>query len=184
MPGLISQASMANNTNFQHRVQSAILAEAAIVLASSPTAGYPVTYQLRTALAIAITQNSSPYVVPFAYAIVGYGNGAPGTLSGDMSDAASTVAASSGSPAEITTSAANTFTTGETVLIQGATDTAIDGMWTVTVIDSTHFTVPIASTMTVSTPQGIAQAQPPDSDIATAVSAIWNNVAGITANTL
>ena len=51
-------------------------------------------------------------------------------------------AATNASPIQITTTVANTLVTGQVVAINGATgNTAANGTWTVTVINSTQFTL-------------------------------------------
>lgn len=50
-------------------------------------------------------------------------------------------------PTHITTQAAHGLSTGDTVTIAGSDSTpSINGTWTVTVIDTTHFTIPLAVT--------------------------------------
>jgi hypothetical protein len=87
--------------------------------------------------AITVTENQVVAVLPTT------------TTSGSVSVGAVTPAtilavASVGPPAELTTSATHGFATGYIVTIAGATgDTAINGTYPVTVVDSTHFTIPV-----------------------------------------
>ena len=62
-------------------------------------------------------------------------------------------AASVGSPTEITTAVANGLVSGMTVTIAGSNSTpSINGSYPVTVLDSTHFTIPVAVTAADNTP--------------------------------
>lgn len=183
MSAWIQQAQLAGSAGFQERIQGAILAEAATVLASSPTAGFPVTFQLRTSLATQVVQNPAQYVTQFAWAVVGYGGGSGGTLSGDISDTMLSISASSGTPCSVTTSAVHGLSTGQTVAIARMQDPNLFGTWTVTVTSTTTFTVPVAGSITA-TAGGSVQPQVSDSDIATAVAAVWSSMAGVTPLTL
>ena len=62
------------------------------------------------------------------------------TLSTDNTAPLTVTGASTGSPIQITTSAANALVTGQTVVISGVTgNTAANGTFIITVVDSTHF---------------------------------------------
>jgi hypothetical protein len=62
------------------------------------------------------------------------------TLSTDNTASLTVTGASTGSPIQITTSAANALVTGQTVVISGVTgNTAANGTFVITVVDSTHF---------------------------------------------
>jgi len=64
------------------------------------------------------------------------------TISTDEVTARTITAATNASPIQITTSAANALTTGQTVTISGVTgNTAANGTWVITVINTTNFTL-------------------------------------------
>ena len=64
------------------------------------------------------------------------------TISTDEVTTRTVTAATNASPIQITTSAANALTTGQTVTISGVTgNTAANGTWIITVINSTNFTL-------------------------------------------
>jgi hypothetical protein len=64
------------------------------------------------------------------------------TISTDEVTARTVTAATNASPIQITTSAANALTTGQTVTISGVTgNTAANGTWVITAINTTNFTL-------------------------------------------
>lgn len=90
-----------------------------------------------------------PVVVRFGHEFNGNFMAWNPCASGANSATVAAVSTGGSSPTTITTTAANTLVTGQTVLITGTVgSTAINGRFDVTVVDSTHFTIPVANSAT------------------------------------
>jgi hypothetical protein len=183
MGTLAQQADLAADPQFQQRVQAAILTAAANILAQAQGGMGPQTYALRNALAASVIVNASDtpnLVTRFAWAVA-----TNSTVAGDIPAAPIPIESSQvqqAGPVIITTFAASGLTNGQVVEINGAADPAINDTWVVTVITTTTFSIPVLGT-TAGGAAGTITVQPPDADIATAVSACWNAVAGVNAGT-
>jgi hypothetical protein len=175
---LIQQSGLAVDTGFQSRVHMAMVAEASVIAAAAIGSLDIAAYNLRLALAAKIlAAGGSSQVTAFAYAVA-----STSAVAADLGTTIAILATAPGPPAVISTIAAHGLTTGNTVKVYNAQDTVVNGTWVVTVIDSTDFSVPVAGTESAGL-GGFAQAQPTDSDIATAVAAVWSAVAGVTSAT-
>lgn len=71
----------------------------------------------------------------------GTGTGVAISLSTGTPAAINIASASAANPTSVLTATAHGLATGDTVVIAGATKTALNANWTVTVVDATHFTV-------------------------------------------
>jgi hypothetical protein len=175
---LIQQSGLAADNGFQTRVHMAMMAEASVVAAAAIGSLDLAAYELRIALAAKIlAAGGSAQLTAFAYAVA-----CNATVTADLGTAVSIAATAPGPPAVITTVAAHGMSTGNTAKVVNTLDTVVAGTWTVTVIDSTDFSVPVSGTASEG-PGGQATQQPSDSDIATAVAAVWSAVAGVTSAT-
>lgn len=72
-------------------------------------------------------------------------------VQGAVSISAMSWANTNGGTVTVTTSAANTFVTGDDVTIAGAVPAAYNGDWPITVTDTTHFTFPLPAATTPGT---------------------------------
>lgn len=169
-------ATLAQEASFVARIRSA-MTTAALQIAGEAVAGATTTvYGKRQALAYATLNAPDQYVYRFAWAVatnttVSNAVGAPVAIS------SSTAA----NPSVITTAAAHGYSTGDQVTIAGhATNTAINGCWTITVASSTTFSVPALGTAAGGA-TGTAVKQPIDSDIQFTVNSVWDDIAGRTA---
>jgi hypothetical protein len=173
------QAALATDPGFIKRVQAAITKGAATVLAAAEDIGRPQTFRLRTAMATAILTDATPYLARFSWAIVTSPN-VQAQVGALLSWIASSVA---GPPAVVTTQAAHQLVSGQAVAISGAADQALNGMWAVGAVTASTFTIPVIGTA-VGGAGGTVVSQPSDGDLDTAVTAIWNAIAGVTAATV
>jgi|SRR6185437_8711249 len=178
MSTLTQQAALAVNPGFQQRIQAAIVTAAAAILAAAWDPGRPVTSQLRTDLALSVMQDATPWLTRFGWAVAV----TPVVANADMSlsGIASTAA---GPPAVITTTAAHGLGNGAVVSIAGAVDPVLNGTWQITVISATTFSVPVGGSETGGA-GGTVTDQPTDTGISTAVSSVWNDLAGVKINTI
>jgi hypothetical protein len=177
MSTLIEQMGTAADAGFQSRVHAAILAEAQVIAAAAVT-GDVATYTLRTALAAKILgASSTSMATTFAYAIA-----VTSGVAADIGVPVNIIDSSAASPAVIDTQSAHGLTTGGVGKVINTIDPVLSGTWPVTVVTSTQFTIPVAGTLS-GTIGGTVTPQPTDADIATAVAAVWNAVAGISAST-
>lgn len=175
---LIQQSGLAADAGFQTRVHMAMMAQASVVAAAAIGSLDLAAYELRLALASKIlAAGGASQVTAFAYAVA-----ATSACSADLGTVISVAATAPGPPAVITTVAAHGMSTGNTAKVVNTLDTAIAGTWTVTVIDSTDFSVPVSGTSSQGIGGQVTQ-QPSDSDIATAVAAVWNGIAGVNSST-
>jgi hypothetical protein len=175
---LIEQMGVAADAGFQSRVRAAILAEAATIAAAGPSGMDLATFTLRTALAAKILAGaSSTWAATFAYAIAVMSG-----VAADIGVPVNIADSTPGYPAVVDTMAAHGLTTGGAAKIINAVDPAINGTWPVTVVSSTEFTIPVAGTLS-GVAGGTVTPQPTDADIATAVAAAWNAVAGVNTGT-
>lgn len=178
MSTLIEQMGTAADAGFQSRVRAAILAEAATILAAAISGMDVAAFTLRNALAAKILGGgSSAEAATFAYAIA-VTSGVAADIGIPVNIADSTPA----SPAVIDTVTAHGMTTGQAAKIINAIDPNINGTWPVTVVNPTEFTIPAAGSLS-GTVGGTVTQQPTDADIATAVAAVWNAVAGVNTGT-
>lgn len=170
------EAALAADTNFQARIKLSVVA-AATAVAGEAVGGMSTThYNKRQALAYTALNNPDTQVTRFAYGVatnatVAGGYGAPIAIS------SSTAA----NPAVVTTAAAHGLTTGDCVVIAGhATNTALNGGWTATVLTSTTFSIPVLGTAAGGA-TGTVRHHPPDSDVDFTVNSLWDDMSGVTA---
>jgi hypothetical protein len=118
------------------------------------------------------------YLDRFAWAIV--------TTTGPMTIGSTLLGISSsavGPPAVITTSAVHGLSSGNDVLITNAADPLVNGNWTITVLTTTTFSIPVVGSLAGGAGGQVALA-PLDSDINTAVASVWSYIAGVKINTV
>jgi hypothetical protein len=138
------------------------------------------TYTLRETLATAIlTGGAAPYLPRFAAAVA-----VNAVIVADIPAAPVAIAYSTAAlPSVITTLGAHGLTTGQIVEIANhLVNTAIDGTWSVTVLTTTTFSVPVLGSG-IGGQSGTVTLQPPDADVNTAVASVWNGIAGATVAT-
>jgi hypothetical protein len=83
-------------------------------------------------------------------------------------------------PIVVTTAAVHGLSTGAVVEVSGhAVNTAANGSWTVTVLTTTTFSIPVVGNG-VGGATGQVVKMPIDSDIQFQVNSVWDDVAGIT----
>jgi hypothetical protein len=183
MSTLAQQAALASDPLFQTRIEAAMITAAANILAQGQGAMGPNTFALRTTLAASVMVNASdtpPLVTRFAWAVA-----TNPTVAADIPAASVPIVSSAvqaAGPDIVTTYAAHGFTNGQIVEIDNAIDPVINGTWVITYLTTTTFSVPVLGTV-MGGPGGYATLQPPDADIATAIAACWNAVAGVNTGT-
>jgi hypothetical protein len=175
-----AQYAVTQDTYFLNRLSQAIVAGAVTQAAatfSSSMVSQP-AYQMAQALASSIlTGGAAQYLPRFAAAVA-----CNATVAADLNNAVPVAIASSTAamPAAITTSAVHGLISGNTAEISGhLINTAVNGIWVVTVTSTTVFTVPVLGNA-VGASTGVVSLQPPDADLATAVAAVWPDIAGAT----
>lgn len=173
---MCSQAVLAADPGFRSRVYVALVAAAVSVAGEAKGAQSDTVFGKRQALALGVLTSPQAYVERFAIATA-----STPTLGGDVVPPVTVTSSTSANPSVVTTAAAHGMATGDTVQIAGhATNTGLNGQWTVTVITTTTFSVPVAGTGAGT--GGTATKQPPDADITNfGPFSLWNKVAGVTA---
>lgn len=169
-------ATLAQEATFVGRVKSAMTI-AALAVAGEAVAGMTTTvYGKRQHLAYAVINAPDQYVYRFAWAAA-----ANTTVSDSVGAPVAIASSTAANPSVVTTAAAHGFATGNQVTIVGhATNTAVNGCWTVTVLSTTTFSVPALGTAAGGA-TGTATKQPIDSDIQFTVNSVWDDIAGRTA---
>jgi hypothetical protein len=173
---MCSQAVLAADPGFRSRVYVALVASAVAVAGEAKAAMSDTVYSKRQLLAYAVL--TSPQAFTERFAIMAASNG---TIGGDVVPPVSITSSTSANPSVVTTAAVHGMATGDTVAVAGhATNTAVNGQWTVTVLTTTTFSVPVAGTAAGT--GGTSTKQPPDIDITNfGPFSMWNKAAGVTA---
>lgn len=172
---LSDQAALAADLTFQARVRLALVAAAAAVAGEAVGAFGQEHYNKRQRLAYAALNSPDSQVARFAYAVA-----TNATVAGGYGPPVGITSSTAVNPSVVTTTAVHGLTTGDSVVIAGhAANTAINGGWTVTVLTTTTFTVPVLG-VAAGAVTGTVRKMPPDSDIAFTVSSLWDDMAGVT----
>jgi hypothetical protein len=178
------QYNVTQDPYFQNRLTQAIV-KGAVTVAAETFAGSALplpAYNMQQALASSILTGgvSAKILGLFAAAVV-----CNATVAADLNNAVPVLIASStqAMPSAVTTAAVHGLTTGQTAEISGhSVNTAVNGIWVVTVTSTTVFTVPVPGNA-VGAATGQVALQPPDADLDTAIAAVWAGVSGSTAGT-
>jgi hypothetical protein len=177
------QYNVTQDENFLNRLSQAIVAgavtQAAGTFSAAPSGTSLPAYQMQQALAASILTGgvTAKLLGLFAAAVT-----CNATVAADLSNAVPVLIASSTAvmPSAITTAAVHGLSTGNTAEISGhAVNTAVNGIWKVTVTSTTVFTVPVPGNA-VGAATGQVTLQPPDADLDTAIAAVWADIAGAT----
>jgi hypothetical protein len=181
---LQTTALLANDPLFQQRVQAAMVT-AAVNVATEPVGTLNMAdYSLRHALAVAILQggrvasggggSAAGWLSQFVWAVA-----ANVSVAADVGPPVSIASSTAANPAVVTTASPHGLATGQWAEISGhLVNTAITGVWQVTVVDGTHFTV-LAAGNGAGGATGTVQVQPPDADIQFAVNSVFGSIAGV-----
>lgn len=103
------------------------------------------------------------------------------TLSTDNTTAITVIGATNATPIQITSSAPNSLTTGQTVVISGVNgNTAANGTFVVTVVDSTHFNLNGSVGNGTYTSGGTANGTPRWIHLQNGIYVAWNGAGGLT----
>lgn len=169
-------ATLAQETSFVQRVKAAMVT-AGIQIAGEAIAGMTTSvYGKRQQLAALVLNSPDLYVSRFAWATA-----TNATISNGVSSPIAISSSTAANPSAVVTAAAHGFTNGDQVTIAGhVTNTAANGCWTVTVTNSTTFTIPTLGTAAGGA-TGTVVKQPPDSDVQFTVNSVWDDIAGRTA---
>lgn len=176
MGSLAVIAALAQETSFVQRVKAAMVTAGTQVAGEATSSMTTTVYGKRQQLAVLVLNNPDLYVTRFAWATA-----VNATVSNGVSAPVAISATTAANPSAVTTAAAHGYSSGDQVTIVGhTTNTAVNGCWTVTVTNSTTFTVPALGTAAGGA-TGVAVKQPPDSDIQFQVNSVWSDIAGVTA---
>jgi hypothetical protein len=174
------QAALAVDLGFRARVRASMVTEANVILSGPDDSdAHPATFKARTGLALTVMTDPAPYLERFAWACATT-SAVRDEIAPSLTAVASTAA---GPPAVITTAAAHGLATGTTVAIAGAADPAVNGTWTITVTSTTTFTIPVVGSM-AGAAGGTVTAQPDDNAVNSAVTTVWNMIAGVIPGTV
>jgi len=173
---MCSQATLAADPGFRSRVYVALVAAAVAIAGEAKAAMTDTVYGKRQALAYAVLTSPQAFIERFS--IMAASNP---TIGGDVVPPVAVTGSTSANPSVVTTAVVHGMATGDTVQITGhATNTAVNGQWTVTVLSTTTFSVPVAGTAAGT--GGTATKQPPDADLTNfGPFSMWNKAAGVTA---
>lgn len=169
----LDKRALANDVGFQAQVTIA-MANAAVAIAGEAKAGFTdVKYGKRQALAKLVLNDPVDLLMQFSLAIAqdaSIAMGAPATISSSTAVY----------PSVITTSAAHGLATDNTVKIADhAVNTAANGTWTVTVITTTTFSIPVLG-VGVGAATGRVTKFPTDIAVQNLCNAVWDDMAGVT----
>jgi hypothetical protein len=168
-------ATLAQETTFVQRVKSAMVTAALAVAGEAVSSMTTTVYGKRQQLAYAVLNAPDLYVSRFAWAVA-----TNTTVSNSVGSPLAISSSTAANPSVVTTPA-HGYTSGDQVTITGhATNTAINGCWTITVLSTTTFSVPVLGTGAGGA-TGTATKQPIDSDIQFTVNSVWDDIAGRTA---
>jgi hypothetical protein len=171
---LNATATLATDPLFRQRVQAAMVTAALNVAAEAVGGQDTNTYGQRHALAVEVLNNPGSYLDRFSWAVA-----ANTTVSGDVGLPISITASTAVNPAVITTISAHGYSTGDWVKISGEpVNTVINGIWPVTTILTTTFSIPVLGS-SAGTTGAVCVKHPPDSDIQFAVNSDWSDIAGV-----
>lgn len=166
------QAALTRLQGFRDQVQIAITNAATAIGGEAQAGMTPAVYGKRQSLAYQVLRNPSGYTDLFVWAVA---QNTALTFYQPIQIVSSTTA----NPTVITTGA-HGYSTGDMVVVANhAVNTAANGIWPITVLSSTTFSVPIAGNGSGLT-TGTATKLPLDSDIQFTVNSVWNDVAGVT----
>jgi hypothetical protein len=168
-------ALLADDSLFRSRVKAAMIT-AGVAIAGEAVGGISTTrYQKRQQLARLVLNEPGTYLDRFAWAVA-----SNTTVAGGVGAPILITSSTNANPTVITT-ATHGLSTGDVVEISGhLVNTNANGLWVVTVISSTTFSIPTPGNG-VGGATGIVTKQPPDSDIQFTVNSDWDDIAGITA---
>jgi len=164
-------------TGFRGRIYVAMVAAAVAVQGEAVGGQSAAVYNKRQTLATAVLSNPLAYLERFAI-----GAASNSTIGGDITAPVAISGSTAVNPSVVTTAAVHGMATGDCVQIIGHTiNTAINGQWTVTVLTTTTFSVPVLGNGT-GLASGTVTKQPPDADITNfGPFSQWNKFAGVTA---
>lgn len=177
-------AALASDPLFQVRVQAAMVTAAITVASEAIGTQTSNAYNLRHGLAVNILQNTMgdnsfvpsgtvAWLNQFTWAVA-----ADTTIAGELGPLITITSSTSAIPSVVLTATAHGFTTGWWVEVSGHTgNTAINGTHQVTVIDSTHFSIPNGSGVAGS--GGVVNQEPTDTDIQATVNSVFGSIAGV-----
>jgi hypothetical protein len=167
-------AALATDPLFRQRVQAAMVTAALSVAAEAVGAQDAGTYGLRHELAVQVLNSPASFLDRFCWAAA-----ANATVCGDVGPLLSIASSTAANPSVVTTAAAHGLASGDWVEIAGhAVNTAANGIWPVTVILTTTFSIPVLGNG-IGTATGTAVKQPPDADIQFAVNSDFSDIAGV-----
>lgn len=177
MAVLASQAILAANTGFRDRVYVSMVAAGIAVAGEAQGVMSGTVYGKRQNLALAVLSNPLSYLERFAI-----GAAANSTIGADVFPPTAIASSTAANPSVITTAAAHSLSTGDTVQILGhAVNTAVNGQWTATVLTTTTFSVPTLGNG-IGLASGTVTKQPSDANITNfGPFSQWNKFAGVTA---
>jgi hypothetical protein len=170
------QAALAGDPGFQARVKASMVTNANVILAvADADDARPRVFDMRCDLATAvISTDPVPFVPQFALACA-----TTSAVRDEIAPSLTAIASTApGPPAVITTAVAHGLADGATVAIAGAADPQVNGTWTIHVTGTTTFTIPVTGSL-AGPAGGTVTAQPDDNAINSAVTTVWNMVAGV-----
>jgi hypothetical protein len=167
-------AKLTQDVSFVQRVTMAMMRKAAEVTMQSPPDPLTVTYAKRQALANNIITSPSMAVNTFVYMVASDPNTAL-----TWWDPQAIEASTDTDPVALTTPNAHGLSTGDIVeILDHANNPRVNGTHTVTVVDDTHFTIPVPGSAAGT--GGSFQKMINDGDLFYTVSVLFDPAAGIT----
>lgn len=170
---LAQGAQLVNDTSFTSRVRAAMIRAALAV--SSETQGTLTTpaWSKRRQLATRILTSPDAALGSFVAAVAADPNGAL------VWAAPINITSSTNANPSVITTPTHGYTTGDVVeILNHATNTNINGTWTITVVSATTFSVPQPANG-AGTATGTVQKMEPDSNLSFTVNAVFSAVAGL-----
>lgn len=171
---LIDQHVLALEASFQNRVRTSAIAAAIAIQGEAIGGSSAQKYQKRQALARLVLSSPDGQKSRFASAVA-----TNSTVAAGVGSPVAVASSTNANPTVVTTSAVHGLSVGDAIVIENhATNTVINGGWIVA-------TVPLTTTFTIAVSGvgagtgGTVRKHPPDTDINNAISALWDDLAGV-----
>ena len=178
MASLTDSSNLSLDPNFQARIQVAIVAAAMGVQGEAIGAMGQEKYNKRQSLARSVLNAPQSQVSRFATAVA-----SNASVMADYGVPVAITSSTAVNPSVVTTTAAHGRANCDVVGISGhAANTILNGGWTVTVLTTTTFSVPVLG-IAAGTATGTVRKHPTDVDINFTVTTapFWDDMAGVTA---
>lgn len=167
------QAALAKDGGFQDRVKSALLA-AAVAIQGEAVGSSGNIWGKRQTHALAVLTNPVAFIDRYAWAVA-----TDATVAGQIGTPVSITSSTNATPTVLTVPTGHGIAVGDTAAVAGhLVNTAANGTWVVQATTTTTITLPTSGNG-AGTATGSVTKQPTDLAVTNAVSAMFNDFAGV-----